>query len=212
MRFHSTPTVYVNPYTGKRFVMNGLTSKARALYKRCLKLFLENAEWMTFDDVAFAPGNTYPEIYKALKDMWLQLGIQQGKVQRKARRKSPEPGYIEIVRTPAGEAPLAIRTAWVGLVLLCDPFLGISDGDAERGVLTGKKLPERQIGFSVPQAKALAVLEMKNPKAAAWWKKHRFPQRGKCFGFDEAEAEIVSGVTHQRLIKVDDDMMGDPCR
>ncbi len=112
---------------------------------------------------------------------------------------------------PSGEAPLNIREAWVGLVLPCDPYLGYSDGGFERGVLS-KAATRNRSGFSVPQDQAIAILEKEKPEAAAWWKDQGYPQDGDYFAFSDTEAKIISGVTHQHIIEVTDEMRGYPCR
>ncbi len=110
---------------------------------------------------------------------------------------------------------LKFGEAWVGLVLPCDPYVGIPDSGIETGVLSSTPVgcPAcGRSGFSVPQDQAIMILEQERPEAAAWWKSKSFPQVGNYFGFAEDEAEIVSGVSHQRLIEVADNMMGDPNR
>lgn len=122
-------------------------------------------------------------------------------------------GRIKIVKIPAGEAPAKIRGAWVGLILPCDPYLGwpTSDGP-DRGVLSGKEAARNRCSFSVPQDEAIRILEESAPEAAAWWREKGFPHSGECFGFAEDEAEILSGVTRQKIIHVDEEMRGDPNR
>src|SRR5262245_31416390 len=108
-------------------------------------------------------------------------------------------GRIRIVRVPEGEAPLEIRQAWVGLVLPCDPYLGYPASGGEQGVCTGRKSARNRYGFGVPQDQAIAVLDIENPQAAAWWRTQGFPRGDERFCFAEAEAEIISGVQRQRL-------------
>lgn len=112
-------------------------------------------------------------------------------------------GLIRIIKLPEGEAPEIVRKAWLGLILPCSPTVGWSNEGEELKVLSGKKIPKRY-GFSVPQAEAIKILSKSNRKAATWWKKHGFPQAGKYFGFDESEAEILRGVTNQRIFVVND--------
>ncbi len=122
-------------------------------------------------------------------------------------------GYVKIVKVPNGEAPLDVRKAWVGLVLPCDPYLGYPDNDLERGILSGKKAARNRCGISVRQDLAIEILEKERPEAAAWWKANGFPQEaGSRFGFAEEEIEIISGVTHSKIIEVTDEMQGDPGR
>lgn len=87
---------------------------------------------------------------------------------------------IRITSVPPGEAPLAIRQAWVGLEL---PLLRKRPGRyLTSGVLSGRRsLGERLIyllvfryrihsGYIVPTLSAIEVLERSNPSAARWWR------------------------------------------
>ncbi len=107
-------------------------------------------------------------------------------------------GLINIVKTPAGEAPLWVLQAWVGLVLPCNPSIGFSGG-GERCVLSGEKSRLNCYGYFVPQDQAIAILEDKNFRIWVWWEGKGFPHQGKYFVFSEAEAEIVRGVTPQKI-------------
>jgi len=119
-------------------------------------------------------------------------------------------GLIKITRTPAGEAPLWVRHAWLGLVLPCGPYVGFSEGKS-RSVISLKEVPNRY-GFSVPQKKAIEILRRVRPNAARWWLVEGYPHRGKYFCFAEDEAKIISGVTRQIIRQVSAEMMGDPNR
>ncbi len=121
-------------------------------------------------------------------------------------------GRIRITKVPNGEAPLRIRQAWVGLILPCDPYLGYPDNGCEQGVLSKKTNSRNRCGFSVPQDQAIAILKQKEPDIAKWWKRHGFPKANQCFGFAEEEAEILNGVTRQKIIHVSEEMMGAPSR
>lgn len=107
-------------------------------------------------------------------------------------------GLIKVVKTPAGEAPLWVRQALVGLVLPCNPVLGFHC-DGERGVLSNEVSLLNRYGYSVPQDQVMAILEEKNFKIWVWWKGKGFPHQGEYFVFSEAEAEIVQGVTSQKI-------------
>jgi hypothetical protein len=89
---------------------------------------------------------------------------------------------IRINNTPPGEAPVAIREAWVGLELplLHDKplrYLG-------SGALTGpRSLLQTLIhlvtlrltlktGFVVPSRSAIEILAKTNPAAARWWREN----------------------------------------
>ena len=89
---------------------------------------------------------------------------------------------IKIVMTPDGEAPLAIRQAWIGCVL---PLPNNSYGQRRRwrteGVLSGMKrswlarllFPAApKAGYPVRVLDALQVLETRAPHAAQWWREN----------------------------------------
>jgi hypothetical protein len=90
--------------------------------------------------------------------------------------------YIRITSTPPGEAPLAIREAWIGVEL---PLAS----EQERlwlgkGVLTGPHGRLAELfhlltfrmklvrGFAVSGKKAVETLERTRPEAALWWREH----------------------------------------
>ncbi len=121
------------------------------------------------------------------------------------------PGRIRIITTPAGEAPEWVREAWKLVPELpCNPYLGHS-GLFDKGALSQKELSTKRNGVSVPQKEALELLRQVAPQAAKWWHDHGFPC-GEYFGFGEDEVRILSGVEHQKIVLVDDDMQGDPYR
>lgn len=71
-----------------------MTDKEIAFYTEAIRKFAENVDWMAFDEFSF--GSRSPlykrhdthqailkdPLYLVLKDMWLQLGVQQGKIKR----------------------------------------------------------------------------------------------------------------------------------
>jgi hypothetical protein len=85
---------YVNLETGLRVSLDGLSPEERKFYRQALKRFQENTSWLTFDDFAFGTGSPIysrqrshidvlkSALYLALKDMSLQLGVQQGLIAR----------------------------------------------------------------------------------------------------------------------------------
>ncbi|RZJ21800.1 MAG: hypothetical protein EON85_15385 [Brevundimonas sp.] len=110
---------------------------------------------------------------------------------------------IRIVARPDGEAPEAIRDAWIGLELpLVHPepinTLGF-------GVLTGPKYRWLEIllchlgraqkvsGYVVPADEAIQRLAAKDPAAAMWWKTNaaRYITPGAHLVFDLPACEPV---------------------
>ncbi len=86
-----------------------------------------------------------------------------------ARRKRADGGLIRITAVPPGEAPEAVRRAWVGLEL---PFVGNRVGpqtQAVVGVVSHRPAGTRE-GFAVDGARAIALLAARDPQAAAWWR------------------------------------------
>ena len=85
---------YVNLETGVRINLDDLTPNEKKFYKQAIKRFQENTNWLSFDEFAF--GITSPiykgqrshievlksALYLALKDMSLQLGVQQRLIKR----------------------------------------------------------------------------------------------------------------------------------
>lgn len=88
---------YVNLETGVRVNLGSLTSEEKKFYRQALKRFQENTSWLAFDEFAFGMGSPIysrqrshidvlkSALYLALKDMSLQLGVQQGLVARTKR-------------------------------------------------------------------------------------------------------------------------------
>jgi hypothetical protein len=77
-----------------------LTQEENAFLGRARKKFEQNAEWLEFEDFAFGARSplysktrshkdvlTHP-LYVALKDMWLELGVRQGRVKDASGRKA----------------------------------------------------------------------------------------------------------------------------
>lgn len=83
---------YVNSTTSKRVDLTTLTNDEQQFYLQAKKRFDENTDWLGFDEFAFAPRSLVyngldamkSPLYLAIKDMSLQLGVQQGKITRKA--------------------------------------------------------------------------------------------------------------------------------
>ncbi|MBI5478792.1 MAG: hypothetical protein HY906_08055 [Deltaproteobacteria bacterium] len=92
---------YVNPETGLEIKLGSLSASQERFYRQALEKLRQNAPWLAFD--AFAFGAMSPlfvgrkshlevlriPLYQALKDMSLQLGVQQGMIRRTATKEKP---------------------------------------------------------------------------------------------------------------------------
>lgn len=88
-----------NPVTKGRFELGQAEAE---FFARALTKFRANVDWSAFETFAFNPGSpiyarrksygrlVLDPLYRALQDMWLQLGVNQGDVQddRPAGEKS----------------------------------------------------------------------------------------------------------------------------
>ena len=85
---------YVNLETGVRVNLDGLTPEEKRFYRQARKRFQEQTNWLAFDEFAFGMRSPIynrqrshipvlkSSLYLALKDMSLQLGVQQGLIAR----------------------------------------------------------------------------------------------------------------------------------
>jgi hypothetical protein len=101
---------YVNLETGKRIDLSDLTTDEKKFYSLARKKLQGNVDWLSFDEFAFGMSSPIysgkkshldvlkSPLYLALKDMSLQLGVQQGKVARKA---------VAVQQAPEGAVALA---------------------------------------------------------------------------------------------------------
>jgi hypothetical protein len=118
---------YVNPKTKFSIELSSLTESERAFYEKAVRQFQRNVDWVSFDEFLFSPKSpiyagrrSHLEVlrhplYLALRDMWLQLGVQQGMI---ARHKEVRPAVRHRVTSvarsssrrrarPAPELPVA---------------------------------------------------------------------------------------------------------
>jgi hypothetical protein len=89
-------------------------------------------------------------------------------------RKFVEPPLreIRIVAAPPGEAPPAIRAAWIGCVLpLITGTDGPEFGGTSRGILSQKPV-NAFAGYGVLAREAIMILEQHDAAAAEWWHEH----------------------------------------
>ncbi len=109
-------------------------------------------------------------------------------------------GTFIVTSIPEGEAPQVVRRAWVGCTLPCLPILGVP----EEGItsLLNKNVERKELGFVVPQSRALRILGDKAPKAARWFRQHGFPNRQNFF-FRASEGTVIDGVRIQKMIVYD---------
>lgn len=84
--------IYQNPRTGIRIDLSILNQEEQSFYRAAKERFDNQIAWFDFDDFAFGMGSplyrgraSHHEVlqnplYVALKDMWLELGVRQGRV------------------------------------------------------------------------------------------------------------------------------------
>lgn len=82
--------VFQNPVTKDNLELDGADAD---FFRRALDKFHSNANWSSFENFAFGPSSPIyarrksygrlvkDPLYRALQDMWLQLGVNQGEVQ-----------------------------------------------------------------------------------------------------------------------------------
>lgn len=81
---------YVNDKTGLEIDLGELSEKKKKFYEKALEKFQKNIDWLEFDDFAFnyrspvfkAKNVLSSPLYRAMCDMSMQLGVQQGKIKR----------------------------------------------------------------------------------------------------------------------------------
>jgi hypothetical protein len=115
--------------------------------------------------------------------------------------------FVRIIATPPGEAPEAVRRAWVGLELPLAAGETGPLGKATVGVLSGRTFWRRfwkvltfqwnlQYGYVIDSRRALFLLADKDPRAARWWREN-VPgswESGRKFVFAaEACEEVIDG-------------------
>lgn len=88
--------MYVNRKTGVRIDLSQLNEKERRFYEAATARYRVKPNWLEFqafafgmDNPAFAPDRSHADalthpLYLALRDMFLQLGVTQGKILRKS--------------------------------------------------------------------------------------------------------------------------------
>lgn len=100
---------------------------------------------------------------------------------------------IRIVTVPFGEAPLSVRKAWVGLVLLLTGSIPVAEEVSGYGVISGQPVTEG--GYSVDTVMAVEILEEQSPTAANWWREEtKWVQPGFCFIFCRQACLLVQSL------------------
>lgn len=104
---------YINPNTGNEILLKRLKKGQGQFYDRALELFRGNESWLRFEEFVFGAQSPLYEdrtshldvvkdpLYLILEDMWIQLGVQQGMIKRKAKH---EQGRSQDRRGTAEEA------------------------------------------------------------------------------------------------------------
>ena len=83
-----------------RIDLSGLSAEKKKLYQQAREKFQDNTNWLAFDEFAF--GKRSPiysresshldvlndPLYRALKAMWLQLGMRQGMIASGKRKNT----------------------------------------------------------------------------------------------------------------------------
>jgi hypothetical protein len=132
---------------------------------------------------------------KPAGERWSEEGDDLARRFPKLWRKfaAPPRRQIRIIAAPPGEAPPAIRAAWIGCVLpLVAGTEGPQFGGTSRGVVS--RQPAKAFsGYGVPAIEALAILEQHDDAAARWWREHapRLLQPGKVLVFAAHVCELL---------------------
>jgi hypothetical protein len=117
---------------------------------------------------------------------------------------------IRIVDTPPGEAPVAIRNAWIGIVLPLVPGVVGPQPALVSGVLSGPRGAlsallrlitgriKRATVYPVRARVAFDLLERHAPDAAAWWRSHtpHLYDDDRVLGFHSHGCELVDDDGH----------------
>jgi hypothetical protein len=110
--------IYQNSRTGVRIDLSGLDEHEKAFFREAEKRVRAGAPWFEFDDFAFgmssplyASRHTDRDVlehplFAALKDMWLELGVRQGRI---AARPPHEKAKSKSRRAKAGRGQAAQR-------------------------------------------------------------------------------------------------------
>jgi hypothetical protein len=112
---------------------------------------------------------------------------------------------VRIIAVPPGDAPAWVREKWVGLELPLAKWSTAVSRRRTAGVLSGPKSflgvlatllrggYQQQSGFEVNVMQALAVLEIRSPDAAQWWRTNapHLVKSSRFFLFSEHVCKVV---------------------
>lgn len=85
---------YLNLKNGFKVDLSSLSETEIKFYEKALEMFSKNVDWLAFDEFAFGMHSPIysgrrshievikTPLYQVLRDMSLQLGVQQGKIAR----------------------------------------------------------------------------------------------------------------------------------
>lgn len=115
---------YRNPSSGLEINLGELDDKRQRLFDAARKQFRQNTSWFDFEQLVFSYTSplfqgsrsradvVHDPLFKALKDMWLQLGIDQGFVAHERTTEAAArparaygPSYIRDVAPPREPRP-----------------------------------------------------------------------------------------------------------
>jgi len=90
---------YTNSLSGLTVQLDPLNDEERSFFQLAYREFKKNVPWLAFDELVFGTrcplfsrSRSYPDVlehplFLALKDMSIQLGVQQGLIARPGSRK-----------------------------------------------------------------------------------------------------------------------------
>lgn len=110
--------------------------------------------------------------------------------------------WVQIITTPAGEAPLWVREAWIHLKF--PAFVNVHNTSTK--VISGE-VEEACDLVLIDEDVALNILRKKHPQAAAWWNCRGFPRQQKAFAFRREECNVLDTPT-PCAVRVWDEMGG----
>lgn len=111
---------------------------------------------------------------------------------------------IRIIKRPEGEAPEAVRDAWIGVEIPCIYCFSRPTPDVlVVGAVTGAKR-DFCPSYAVFQIVALTLLGEVRPDAQKWWSDHGYPDREEGLFYFNVECAVPIGhiPTRDELLSV----------